>query len=83
MKINLQEAEIYKALVEFISNQGIDITNKTVEVSLTAGRGANGHSAQIEITQSENSPVLPGTVETLENQAAIKPFSFEDDEGNA
>ena len=75
MKINLDESEIQKALVEYINNQGIDLSQKTVSVTLTAGRGVNGHSAQIEI----ESAVLESSdsAEESEAQQAIA-FNFEE-----
>jgi len=78
MIINLKEQEIHKALAEFVSNQGIDLTNKEVKVSLTAGRTANGFTAQIEISQKtvEKSEINGGD-ETKASQPAIAPtFSF-------
>lgn len=48
MQITLNQQEIETAIVEFVSKQ-ITITGQ-VEVNLTAGRGANGLSATIDIT---------------------------------
>lgn len=53
MKINLDQVEIQSALIEYINNQGIDLTQKKVQVTLVAGRGPNGHSAQIDINPLE------------------------------
>lgn len=49
MEINLIQAEIKDALIEYVSNKGFDVSGKEVVVTLTAGRGAKGHSARIEI----------------------------------
>jgi len=79
MIINLKEAEIHKALAEFVGNQGIDLTNKTVEVKLTAGRTANGFTAQIEISpkQAQEKVAANGGDGTKASQPAIdSPFSF-------
>lgn len=54
MDITLNQDEIEKAVREFIGNQGISISNKLVSISLTAGRGANGHSASVTILPSKN-----------------------------
>jgi len=55
MDITLNQDEIEAAVREFIGTQGISISNKSIEISLTAGRGANGHSASITIL-----PLKPG-----------------------
>ena len=52
MKIDLNQSEIETALVAYIADQGIDLTGKNIEVSLVAGRGVNGHSASIEISNA-------------------------------
>jgi len=52
LKIDLNQSEIETALVAYIADQGIDLTGKSIEVSLVAGRGVNGHSASIEISNA-------------------------------
>ena len=52
MNIHLNEDEIQQALLEFLSNQNIPLQGKKVEISLTAGRGLNGHSADIIIVNA-------------------------------
>lgn len=77
MKINLVESEIQTALVEYINNQGFDLSNKQVKVTLVAGRGANGHSAQIEALPFEDSDVVDDEDgdPSIKSQQAI-PFDF-------
>jgi hypothetical protein len=53
MQIILNDSEIKKALVAYVSTQGISIANADVDVTLTAGRGPNGMSATIDISPSE------------------------------
>lgn len=50
MRINLDENEIHQALREFVENQGIPLVNRTVEVTMKAGRGANGYKAAVVIS---------------------------------
>lgn len=52
MNIHLNEDEIQQALLEFLSNQNIPLQGKKVEINLTAGRGSNGHSADIIIVKA-------------------------------
>jgi len=49
LTITIDSEAIQEALVAYIANQGLDITNKEVKVQMTAGRGANGYSAAITI----------------------------------
>ena len=49
MQISLRQVEIEKAVVDYIADQGITIAKKEVTVNFTAGRGAAGLSAEINI----------------------------------
>jgi hypothetical protein len=56
MQIQLRQVEIVEALKQFIGKQGINLQNKTVEVSFTAGRKDSGLSADIVI---EDCAIIP------------------------
>lgn len=87
MQINLVQSEIQEALTEFITNQGIDISGKRVVVTLTAGRGEKGHSAQIEI-MPKDAPITKSTkkgkgakaaaAEVVDDDKPAIDFNFED-----
>ena len=49
MQIHLKQREIEAALKMFVSQQGINLTNKVIEVSFTAGRKDTGLSAELTI----------------------------------
>ena len=49
MQISLRQAEIEKAVVDYIADQGITIAHKEITVNFTAGRGENKLSAEINI----------------------------------
>ena len=50
MKITLTEEDIQNALIQHISNDwNVDLSQKRIVVTMTAGRGANGHTAVLEI----------------------------------
>lgn len=53
MKIVLNQAEIEDALRSFVSIKGISIDGKTIDVQLTAGRGPNGMTAELDINSEE------------------------------
>lgn len=49
MIINLKQIEIIAALKQYISQQGINLANKEIQVSFTAGRKDSGISAELTI----------------------------------
>ena len=49
MKIYLEQVEIVQALQQYISEQGINLTGKQVDVSFTAGRKDAGLTAAVDI----------------------------------
>jgi len=49
MKITLSETDLKDAIQKYISRMGVDLSDKRVEVTMTAGRGTNGHTANLEI----------------------------------
>jgi hypothetical protein len=62
MQITLNQAEIESVIISYISDQGISITGKSVSVSLTAGRGVNGMTASINITDTKPESTCEDTV---------------------
>lgn len=58
MQIQLKQAEIIEALKGFITQQGINLRNKSVVVGFTAGRGGAGVSADITIEDVGGLPPL-------------------------
>jgi hypothetical protein len=61
MRIILTENDIKKALIAYTSTLGLDLSNHHVAIELTAGRGANGHSATVIIDEAEDIKELTGT----------------------
>jgi len=66
MRIHLDEDEIVDALKEYIEATGIPLNGKTVVVHLVAGRGVNGHKAQVEISK------LPAEIAEEESQDGVE-----------
>lgn len=52
MQIQLKQREIEEALKSFISNQGISLAGKTIQIEFTSGRKDNGLSAELTIEDS-------------------------------
>ena len=49
MNITFKHEEIVQAIVNYTQSRGIDLKKSLIEVNLTAGRGGNGYTAQVEI----------------------------------
>lgn len=49
MQIQLKQPEIEEAIIRYIAQQGISLSNKTVMVTFTSGRKDNGLSADVDI----------------------------------
>jgi len=71
MEISLNQEEIYQAILDSIENQNIPLVGRDVSIRLTAGRGANGHSAQIVIATPGSSTTSEATGD--ENPEVITP----------
>lgn len=76
MRIQLRQIEIEEALQQYISNQGINLTGKVVEIGFTASRSADGLTADVDITNAADSAkpaqAIPRAVKT-ETQVAEQP----------
>ena len=49
MRIVLQEDELKQAMETFVNKLGMSTEGKSIEVSFTAGRAGNGHTATLDI----------------------------------
>ena len=56
MQINLKQTEITEALRQYVTQQGISLSGKTVDIAFTAGRKEGGLSAEITIEDQD----IPG-----------------------
>lgn len=71
MKINLNEQEIFTAIEEYISNQGIDLSEKKISIDLTAGRKPTGFYADILIGVTDADVARsPFTAENCDSESA-------------
>lgn len=52
MRIQLIQAEIEEALADFIVKQGFSLAGKDLQINFTAGRGATGVTADLDIEPS-------------------------------
>ena len=79
MQIQLKQREIEAALKMFISQQGISLAGKTVEVEFTSGRKDNGLSAELTIEDTVGVGAVPAvtpTEETPTDDPVAKPASL-------
>ena len=51
MKIHLDERELKQAIEQYIGSQGIDLSQREIDIQLTAGRGSRGHYADIVLVE--------------------------------
>lgn len=84
MRIMLNQSEIEQALRQYAASQGIDVQGKRVEITLTAGRGANGFYAELNIepkAEADKPHVAFQDFATVENPlaSAIPALYHEDD----
>lgn len=72
MQIQLRQPEIEQALKQYISQQGFNLVEKSVQISFTAGRKESGTSADITIEDVGSGFVLP-QADGAEGDAAAAP----------
>jgi hypothetical protein len=73
MQITLDSSEIKQAIVSFVRDQGIDLTNTDVEVGMTAGRGVNGTTATVDIIPKSRATGSTGVKSTFHNVTNLEP----------
>ena len=54
MQLSLNDSEIRQAVADYVAGQGISVVDKKVDVVLKAGRGENGYSATVDITDNNS-----------------------------
>ena len=90
MQIQLKQAEIITALKQYISQQGIDLASKNVEMAFTAGRKDSGLSVVIVIEElgfqeflkqdfSEDEPGKPELTVVVKDTTAKKELATDED----
>jgi hypothetical protein len=80
MQITLDSSEIKQAIVSFVRDQGIDLTNTDVEVGMTAGRGANGTTATVDIIPKNKTTANTGVKNTFHNVSNLTPRTIKEEE---
>ena len=61
MQIQLKQFEIVQAIRQYVSKQGIDLADKTVDMTFTAGRKETGVSVEITIDDLASMPDVAAT----------------------
>ena len=83
MQIQLKQAEIVKALKQFITGQGINLAGKDVDISFTAGRKEAGLTADIFINDTQIPGVVADAEEAVKPTLTVVPTSVVGDEPSA
>lgn len=65
MKIHLDEIELKDIIQEHLVSQMPDLSNRNFDIQLIAGRGDNGHRAEVEIVTGSPQPVAEATEEAV------------------
>lgn len=81
MQVTLNQKEIETAIVTFVGNQGISTVGKRTEVTLIAGRGPNGMTASIDISDggvATNIVTLRQVIEDAAQEKTVIEVSTED-----
>ena len=84
MKLTINQTEIETAIAAFVETQGISLEGKNTTVSITAGRGEKGMSAEIDIVpddktgKDESSAAEEETTETTDDSSDNTGTSEED-----
>lgn len=81
MKIDLIQDEIEEALVSYITTQGIDLSQKQVAVSLTAGRGPSGFTASVDIIKVQGD--IPNQVSATDPLDSVEDSTLDSADGAA
>lgn len=73
MQIILKQRDIEQALHNYLKHMGINLANKTVTMDFTAGRGAAGISAEIDIEDADMATLQPATnvLKAINEKAAV------------
>ena len=74
MNIQLDQKEIELAIRSYIEEKGLDIADKTIEITLKAGRKGGGHSAAVTIVPKGaivTTVQAPGPIEAVEETHAV------------
>ena len=85
MKIIINEQELKDVVTDYLKEQMPERAHENFEVRLVAGRGDNGHYAEIEVEKREpvSEPATEAATEEDGSKPAVDPFNFgtpEDDD---
>jgi len=84
MKIVIPEQELKDIVADYLRQQMPERGGENFEVKFTAGRGPEGHYAEIEVSKrapSTTAPTEEVDQEEAGDEAAIDPFNFGDGDG--
>jgi len=82
MRIELEEDEIKRAIIEYVSSQGLPIDPESAEVDLKNARGDFGATATISVTKPEatNVPAEPKKLESVPGKIDTTELGADDDD---
>ena len=80
MLIVIEEQQLKDIIISYLHDTMQGMADWQYDVNLIAGRGDNGHRAEIGMSPPTADAPAPATPETSEDEAAVEGFSFGDSE---
>ncbi len=67
MSITIEEPAIKQAIIQHVNTMGVNTDGKEVTILLKAGRGTNGYTATIDISESITKDVISTSENVVSN----------------
>jgi len=83
MKIHLDEKELKTIIQDYLTNQMPELSRREFDIQLIAGRGDNGHRAEVEIFPALQEEKTEVSSDPIAEQPAVTPFNFGDTEDSS
>lgn len=78
MELNLNQAEIEKGIRLFIHEEGIDLSDKEVEIKITSGKNPPGYRAAVSLKPAAQGD-LPLEEAPAEKEEQGIPFTYKEE----
>lgn len=72
MQIQIKQNEIEKAIIQFLTEAGINTTDKQIDISFTAGRKNSGLTADVEINDVKFTPAAQVKAEEVKQPEVVE-----------
>lgn len=83
MKMHIEEHELIQAVLNYVEYRGIPLSGQQCEVKLVAGRGTNGHYADVIIIDPNEPPPIANAATATATAETSSPFTPDPEETEA